>query len=329
MRAPGFWWNSPHAAGWQARLLTPAALLWSMGATLKRRRTPVPRAPVPVICIGNLTAGGGGKTPMVAALARRFMDAGRNVHVLGHGYSGRLRRRSGMLYRVDPVSDTARETGDEALVLAALAPTWIASRRPAGINAAAAAGAEIVIVDDGLQDPTVAPDRTIVMVDAATGFGNGRLMPSGPLREPVEAGISRADVVVLVGSEIERATAIARWPALAGALPATLVPLETGLSLTGERVLAFAGIARPAKFYATLETLGARIVRAVPFPDHYRYPSAMLHRLLREARTDDAILVTTEKDAARLPPWFRREVTVVQVRLEPADWEVFDRLLDL
>lgn len=323
MRAPAFWWRPPGAPGWQARLLAPAAALWAAGAAWRRRRARAARNPVPVICVGNLTAGGGGKTPMVAALARRLAAEGQAMHLLAHGYGG----RPGEPRRVDLARDSFREVGDEALVLAALAPTWVARDRAAGIAAAAAAGAGVVVMDDGFQDPAVTPDLAILMVDAALAFGNGRLIPAGPLREPVAAGLARADLTVLVGTGPEQAAARRLWPPLGEALPARLVPVETGLRLAGEPVVAFAGIARPERFFATLRAVGAEVLAAVPFPDHHPYRPAILRRLLARARGAGAMLVTTEKDAARLPPAFRREVVVLQVRLEPDDWGPIDGLL--
>ena len=323
MRAPDFWWRPPERPGWPARLLAPAAALWRLGARRRGRGAAPCRAPVPVICVGNLTAGGAGKTPMVAALVQRLVAAGRDVHVVARGYGG---REPGPR-RVDPARDTHRAVGDEALMLAALAPVWVARDRAAGVRAAAAAGAGLVLMDDGFQNPHVAKDLSILVVDAGQGFGNGRLIPAGPLREPVAGGLARAGIVVLVGEPAEREAAVARWPALAGAVPARLVPVETGLPLAGERVVAFAGIGRPEKFFATLRGLGAELVRAEPFADHADFPEPVLRRLLREARAGDAMLVTTEKDAVRLPAAFRREVMVVQVRLEPEDWARIDHSL--
>ena len=323
MKAPAFWWRAPERDGWAARLLSPAAALWRLGAAHRARGAATYRAPVPVVCVGNLTVGGAGKTPLVAALVRRLGAAGHAVHVVGRGHRGRI---SGP-HRVDPGRDDHRAAGDEAVMLAALAPVWVARDRAAGVRAAADAGAGVVVMDDGFQNPFVAKDCAILVVDAGQGFGNGRLIPAGPLREPVARGLERADVVVLVGEPWERQAAVARWPVLAGAVPARLAPVETGLPLAGERVLAFAGIGRPEKFFATLRAIGADVTQAVALPDHCDYPAAVLRRLVHQARARDAMLVTTEKDAVRLPAAFRREVTVVQVRLEPADWQALDHTL--
>ncbi|MDT8345719.1 MAG: tetraacyldisaccharide 4'-kinase [Thermohalobaculum sp.] len=325
MRAPAFWWAAPGAPGWRALLLAPLAWAWGIGAALRARARPADPG-VAVVCVGNLTAGGAGKTPMVGALTRRLQARGIAPHVLLRGHGGRIRGP----HMVDPARDTAADVGDEALIHASLAPTWVARDRLAGARAAAAAGAPVVLMDDGFQNPRLRKAVSILVVDAGQGFGNGRLIPAGPLREPVAAGLARADLVVLVGPPPARAAALSRWPALAAAAPlgAILRPVPTGLPLSGEPVVAFAGIGRPAKFFATLRELGARLVAAEAFPDHHRFDARVLTRLLRLARGQGAMLVTTEKDAVRLPPAFRREVVVVQVALAPDDWAPLDAVLD-
>ena len=254
---------------------------------------------------------------MVAALVARLSAAGHDVHVViqsrarSHG-----RERP---HKVDPAADGHREVGDEALLLAALAPVWVARDRASGARAAAEAGAALILLDGGLQDPALAHDGTILMVDAATGFGNGCMVPAGPLREPLADGLARAAAVVLVGTTAERTAAVENWPELAAALPARLIPRETGLPLVGETLVVFAGIGRPERFFATLKAMGAKIAAAVPFPDNYDYPPAVLRRLNRDALAAGAMLVTTERDAARLPESFRREVVVVQMQMVPGD----------
>ncbi len=318
MRAPAFWSSPPGAPGLAARLLWPASLLWRLGTALRRLRASPGRAPVPVVCIGNLTAGGAGKTPLVQAIAERLAGQGVAVAVVSRGHGGRCRGP----HRVDPAADSAAEVGDEPLLLAQTLPVWVARDRLAGARAAAAGGAALVLLDDGAQNPHIAKDLTILAVDAEAGFGNGRVMPAGPLREPVADGLARADLAVLIGPEPARARLLADWPAL-GRLPcvaARLAPPATGLALAGLPVVAFAGIGRPEKFFATLRGMGARLAAAHAFPDHHVYPPRVLRRLLAEARRQGAMLVTTEKDAVRLPPEFRREAMALPIRLEPEDW---------
>lgn len=323
MRAPRFWSNPPERPGWQARLLGPAAWIWRR-ASRRRKAAAIPaRAAVSVICIGNLTAGGSGKTPTVAWLVQRLQEAGETPHVLSRGYGGRIAGP----HRVDPAGDGFRDVGDEPLLLSALAPVWIARDRAAGAAAAAKAGASVIVMDDGLQNPSLAKDASLVVVDAGQGFGNGHVIPAGPLREPVGEGLARADAVLLIGAPALRQRALGRWPELGGRElhPAVLAPRRTGLDLDGERVIAFAGIGRPEKFFETLKAMGAELVDTVAFADHYAYPPEVLTRLARQARSRNAMLITTEKDAVRLPAAFRPEVMTVQVSLEPEEPE---RLLE-
>lgn len=326
MKAPSFWSNPPERPGLAAGLLSPISVLWRIGAQIRASRTTPIRAPVPVLCVGNLVAGGAGKTPMVAALTERLTTAGRTPAIVTRGYGGRLQGP----HRVDPAADSYEDVGDEPLVLSASAPVWVARDRAAGAVAAAEDGADIILLDDGFQNPGLIKDASVLMIDAAAGFGNGRVIPAGPLREPVAEGLARADSVVLVGDDGDADRTLARWPELADVTisRARMVPRETGLSLSGEPVVAFAGIGRPEKFFATLRGMGADLVEAHGFADHYAYPDAILKRLTATARHRDAMLVTTEKDAVRLPLAYRREVMTVQVTLELEDWAAIDALLD-
>jgi tetraacyldisaccharide 4'-kinase len=325
MRAPGFWDNPPNRPGLAARLLAPLAWLWTWATRRRLARGEPARVGVPVICVGNLTAGGAGKTPTVIALVGRLAARGIAAHVVSRGHGGSL---AGPV-RVDARAHTADEVGDEPLLLAAFAPAWIGRDRAAAARAAAAAGAQAIVMDDGLQNSALAKDLSIVVVDAATGFGNGRVMPAGPLREPVGDGLARANLVLAIGHSEARARLAADWPALA-ALPLAgggLEPLPTGMDWQGLRAVAFAGIGRPDKFYATLRGLGAEVVATHGFADHARFDARILARLATEAKAQGAQLVTTEKDAVRLPLAFRPNVLVLPVRLELADWTSVDAAL--
>jgi tetraacyldisaccharide 4'-kinase len=288
-------------------------------------RGPGTRLAVPVICVGNLTAGGAGKTPTAIALVERLRAHGIDAQVVSRGHGGRL---AGPV-RVDPRRHSAAEVGDEPLLLAAFAPVWIARDRAAAALAAAAAGAAAVVMDDGFQNPTLGRDLSLVVVDAGFGFGNGRVMPAGPLREPVAYGLQRADLVLALGADRERARFLADWPQVAARplLQGELAPLPTGMDWRGLRALAFAGIGRPEKFFATLRGLGAELVGTRAFPDHAPYGARILARLEAEARAAGAQLVTTEKDAARLPAAVRRDVLTLPVRLALEDWEPLDAAL--
>jgi tetraacyldisaccharide 4'-kinase len=325
MHAPAFWARPRGAPGHRARLLAPLAWIWSTVGRRRRARTVPARLGIPVICIGNLTAGGAGKTPTAMALVERLAARGAAVHVISRGHGGSL---AGPV-RVDPARHSAAEVGDEPLLLAPFAPVWIGRDRVAAGRAAEAAGAAVLVMDDGFQNPSLAKDLCIVVVDAAAGFGNGRVIPAGPLRETVPEGLARADLVLSIGADAAQARLLRDWPELAplARLQGRLEPLATGMDWHGLRSLAFAGIGRPEKFFATLRDLGAEVVASRAFADHAPYDARILARLDTEAVSHGAQLVTTEKDAVRLPPGFRRKVLVVPVRLRVADWTPLDTAL--
>jgi tetraacyldisaccharide 4'-kinase len=325
MQTPRHWFLPPDRPELLARLLAPLGWLYAAG-TARRLRQPGYHPKVPVICVGNLVAGGAGKTPTTLALAQRLSGRGHAVHIVSRGHGGRLQGP----VRVDEKLHSAVDVGDEPLLLSAFAPVWVARDRAAGVRAAEAEGARVILLDDGLQNPAVKLSLSLVVVDAGRGFGNGRCIPAGPLREPVAVGLKRADLVLSIGEDAAQAGFTARWGAMIPVpqIQGRLQPLAMGMDWTGARVLAFAGIADPERFFATLRVLGADVVRGEALADHAALSETLLRRLEAEAAAAGAQLVTTEKDAARLPIMWRTKVLTLVVRLEIKDWRPLDRALE-
>jgi tetraacyldisaccharide 4'-kinase len=306
-------------AGMIAGLLAPLGTAWDAAGRLHRALARPYRASVAVICVGNLVAGGSGKTPVVLSLAGTLAAMGFAVHVVTRGYGGRI---AGPV-RVDPARHNAAAVGDEPLLIASRTPCWIARDRAAGVRAAVAAGADAILMDDGFQNPYVEKDLGLVVVDSDYGFGNRRVIPAGPLRESVTVGLARADAIVLLGDGAEP---VGLRESGRPIFRAELVPAR-GENLGGTAVVGFAGIGRPEKFIASLRKVGAQVVAAHPFPDHHRFAASEIADLRQEAERAGARLVTTAKDWVRLSPGMREQVLVLEVEVDWRDRAAVARLV--
>jgi tetraacyldisaccharide 4'-kinase len=296
MREPAFWWQ-PGRGPLLSRFLSPLAAAYGAVAWL-RLHAQGSSARVPVICLGNFTVGGSGKTPAALAVGRFLLAAGERPFFLSRGYGGRL---AGPVL-VNPAVHGAADVGDEPLLLARLAPTIVARDRVAGAKAAQFGGASVAVMDDGFQNPSLRKDLAIIVVDGRRGIGNGRIFPAGPLRAPLESQIARAHALLLVGPPDGAATIVAiaqrrRLPVLHGRIEADRQSLA---ALNGRKIMAFAGIADPEKFFATLAEAGLVVAERISFADHHRYTAAEAQMLLERAQAQNLLLLTTEKDHARL-----------------------------
>jgi tetraacyldisaccharide 4'-kinase len=292
MREPAFWWRQG-AGG----LLAPFGAVYG-ALTALRMQAPGRRSTVPVICVGNLTAGGAGKTPAALAIVRLLLAEHERPFFLSRGYGGRI---AGPV-RVNPSAHVAVDVGDEPLLLARLAPTIVARNRVAGARAAALGGASVIVMDDGFQNPSLAKELAILVVDGRRGIGNGRVMPAGPLRAPLLTQIAKADALLVVGEPAGAAevAAAARRRGLAEFHGRLEPDRQSVVALGRRKVLAFAGIGDPEKFFATLTAAGIETARRESFPDHHRYTASEAAALLAQADASHLVLLTTEKDLARL-----------------------------
>ena len=294
MREPGFW-HGP--ASLNSHLLKPLGALYGAVAARRLQRRGL-NAGIPVLCVGNYHVGGAGKTPTVLALAKLLRELGEMPVVLSRGYGGQLRGP----VRVDPGRHAASDVGDEPLMLAAHLPVVVSRKRADGVPLARAQGASVILMDDGFQSPAIVKDASLIVIDSERGLGNGQVFPAGPLRAPLQPQLARTDALIIVG---DGAAAAAVAAEIAGqgkpVLRARLRPDEAQVaSLRGKRVLAFAGIGDPTRFFNTLRASGIDVASLRAFADHHPYSQGEIESLIAEAKRDGLTLVTTEKDLARL-----------------------------
>jgi tetraacyldisaccharide 4'-kinase len=315
MHEPAFW-HRP--SSWISRLLMPLGALYGLVAGQRLQRQGFD-AGIPVLCVGNYHVGGAGKTPMVLALTKMLRDLGETPVVLSRGYGGRLRGP----IKVDPERHAAADVGDEPLMLARTVPVVVARDRIGGVALARSQGASVLLMDDGFQNPAIAKDASLIVIDSDRGLGNGRVFPAGPLRAPLPPQLERTDALIVVGDgtaakAVVAAIAARGKPVLSAHLradDASLAPLR------GKRVLAFAGIGDPIRFFRTLRANGIEVIRERAFADHHPFSKSEIETLITEAKRDALTLVTTEKDLARLRsgegvPCWAKDIVPFAVTLE-------------
>jgi len=315
MHEPAFWYRP---SSWISRLLMPLGALYGAVAARRLQREGFD-AGIPVFCVGNYHVGGAGKTPTVLALTKMLRGLGETPVVLSRGYGGQLRGP----IKVDPERHAATDVGDEPLMLARTVPVIVARDRIAGVALARSQGASVILMDDGFQNPAIAKDASLIVIDAARGLGNGLVFPAGPLRAPLPSQLARTDALVVVGDGIA-AAAVAAAIAARGkpVLSAHLRADDASVaSLRGKRVSAFAGIGDPLRFFRTLRACGIEVVRERAFADHHPFSESEIETLIAQAKREALTLVTTEKDLARLrtaeglPNW-AKDIAPFAVTLE-------------
>ena len=324
MKTPNFWYQK---RGLFSYALWPLGVLYGAATAFRMKKLEgILRAKCPVICVGNINAGGTGKTPTTIALVERLQARGHSIVVISRGYKG---SEAGPVL-VNPTHHTAKQVGDEPLLISAFCEVVVARDRRAALKLAQEQIPDAILMDDGFQSPLIQKDLSIVVVNAALGFGNGFCIPAGPLREPVDGGLKRSDIFLSIGSEDSQKTFRSQ---LTNSFDEILVtgevkPLRTGMCWEGLDVFAFAGIAHPLNFFTTLKLLGANIRGYEALSDHEPLSLALMKRLAAKAAKMNAQMVCTEKDAARLPIEYRKQVLALPVRLEISDWSKIDIFLD-
>ena len=305
-----FWREESIAAKTVSAVLSPLAWGYECGGVLRRRFTTPWRASVPVICVGNASLGGAGKTPFAMMLGELLKENGFTPHFLSRGYGGAVRGP----VRVEPETHTAHDVGDEPLLLAKVAPTWVSQRKRDGAEAAINAGADIIVMDDGFQNPTIEKDFSILLNDGRRGYGNGKIFPAGPMRERYDSAKARADIIVEIKSSASAVGTVEAADFAAWLEPQNTIP---------QRVLAFCGIANPERFFETLECAGYDIADAIAFPDHYAYTVKNIEILKKRAKKLNAALITTEKDRVRIDADAQESISTLPVRMRISDPAAF------
>jgi len=316
LQTPSFWNDNTLLS----QILSPLAWLYGKVVLFKSRNPKSKKVDVPIICVGNIIVGGAGKTPVAIAIAKILLKSGLNVHFLTRGYKGRL---AGPI-AVDPKIHNFEDVGDEALLLSKISKTWVSHNRYLGAKAASKADAQVIIMDDGLQNSSVFKSLSFLVIDGSYGFGNKKLIPAGPLREKVEHAIKRADAAIIIGED--KKNIADKIGSKIRVIRGKIIVNRKYHSLKNKTCLAFCGIGIPEKFFSTLKNIGVTIKKKYIFPDHHKYSDKTIDGILKTAKTLKAVPVTTEKDFMRLPKKFLMKVKTVPIEIE---WEEKRELVKL
>ena len=317
MLFPHFWLKPKIKYSILSYILYPICFLWIGLSKLKQVMEVPTKHEIPIICVGNITIGGNGKTPTAIKIRSLLKNLGYEPHILSRGYKSRLKGP----HLVDPAIDSYLDVGDEALMMSLYGPTWIARNRRLGVKSAINAGADVIILDDGFQNNSVKKDFSILVIETSIGLGNGFVIPAGPLRESLSTGLSKADIIITIGEQLNQDDFeknhlfIRKIPTFRG----RLVPAISNPNLKEKAVFAFAGIAHPKKFKTTLENLQAKVIKFVEFSNHKSFKVKILKNIIASAEENHAIVVTTEKDLMRIPKNLHKKINALKIYLELDD----------
>ena len=314
MLFPKFWHRPTAKLSLLKYLFFPATLIWRFLVKLETIFVVPQKSPLPVICVGNITVGGNGKTPTAMKIRSLLTDLGYKPYILSRGYKSNFKGP----HLVNPTIDTFLDVGDEPLMMSLYGPTLISRNRRAGIKLAHSLGADLIILDDGFQNYSIVKDFSILVLETSVAFGNGYLIPAGPLRETISSAFKRADLLITLGEKNYQSKFETDFSYLQ--LPPTvqgkLKPKENNLNLNNKLVIGFTGIGHPEKFFSTLKSLGANVLSFETFENHKAFKIFALKQLINKAKINSALLITTEKDFVRIPKSLQSNFTALTVELE-------------
>ena len=317
MKTPKFWSNKNSIV---SILLIPLSFLWQLASILNTKKKH--KFLIPIIKIGNVVAGGAGKTPTVISLTQKLINSSIKVHIILKGYKSTAKNS----IQVNTTIHTYKEVGDEALICAKFAPTWVGKNRAISIKGAIDAGAELVILDDGLQDPSIIANLNILVFNGYQGIGNGRIIPSGPMRENLSQAINRSHLAIIIDQDIRNIKAL-----IDGKIPVlnANIKIEDKYfnNFKNKKVIAFCGIGYPEKFYKTLENIGCQITYTKSFPDHYVYSRKDIQNLLKKSQELNSLLITTEKDHIKIMEDYKNRIYFFPISIEFNDYKTLDNFL--